>query len=69
MSVQVGQKVWVPSYQMEVTVTKVENNVPSLGKFIDDKGNVQVVDLVIHTWELISIIKKIIGLIKSLFKK
>lgn len=68
MSVQVGQTVWVPRVG-EVTVTKVSNNMPVEGKFIDQNGQVKVVDLIIYSWELISIVKKIWGLIKSLFKK
>lgn len=68
MSVKVGQTVWVPRVG-EVTVTKVLHDRPIEGKFIDQNGQVIIVDLVIYSWELISIVKKIWGLIKSLFKK
>jgi len=69
MKVEIGTKVYVPVYGREVTVSKMENNRPTYGTYIDDNGKTQVVDLVVTTWEFISIVKKIWGLIKLLFKR
>jgi hypothetical protein len=60
--------VFVPSLKREVVVSKIENNVPVEGKYIDDKGTVQVVDLITTSWQLVSVVKKIWSLIKTIFK-
>jgi hypothetical protein len=60
--------VFVPSLKREVTVTKIIANAPVEGKYIDDKGTVQVVDLITTSWQLVSVVKKIWSLIKSIFK-
>ncbi len=64
-----GDKVYVPTYGKIVTVMKVENNRPTYGKYTDDAGNIQVVDLVVTTWEFITIAKALWTLIKSIFKR
>lgn len=60
--------VFVPSLKREVVVTKIVNNVPVEGKYIDDNGQVKVVDLITTAWQLVSIAKKLWALIKSIFK-
>jgi hypothetical protein len=68
VNIQVGEKVHVPSYNQNVVVTKVENGIPTEGKFIDGTGKLQIVDLVTTTWELYSVVKALWNIIRTLFK-
>jgi hypothetical protein len=60
--------VFVPSLKREVTVTKIVANTPVEGKYIDDNGQLQVVNLITTAWQLVSVAKKLWLLIKSIFK-
>lgn len=67
MNVQVGQTVWVPSLNQDVIITKANDGIPVEGKYIDDAGVVNVVDLITTAWEAFSILKMIWSIIKSLW--
>lgn len=60
--------VFVPSLNREVTVSKTVNNVPIEGKYIDSTGEIKIVDLVTTSWQLVTVVKKLWLLIKSIFK-
>ena len=68
-TIQVGEKVHVPIYGRNVTVSKVENGLPTEGKYIDDSGKLQIVDLVVTGWEFYSVAKALWNIIRSLFKR
>lgn len=63
-----GDKVYVPVLKTEVVVTEVVNGKPVEGTFIDHDGVVKVVNLLTTAYEVLTLIRKIIIIIKSLFK-
>lgn len=69
VDIKIGEKVHVPVYNRNVIVSKVENGVPTEGKFVDDKGKLQIVDLVTTSWELYSVVKALWNIIRTLFKR
>lgn len=69
VDIKIGEKVHVPVYGRNVTVSKVENGIPTEGKYIDATGKLQIVDLVTTTWELYSVVKALWNIIRTLFKR
>lgn len=69
VNIRVGEKVHIPIYNRNVIVSKVENGIPTEGKYIDDKGKPQIVDLIVTSWELYSVVKALWNIIRTLFKR
>ena len=64
-----GDKVYVPKIDKVVTVLQVtEMDKPLYGKYTDDKGKVQIINLLATAWEFISTAKALWILIKAIFK-
>ena len=64
---KVGTKIWVPEHQAVVTITRMRDDIPYEGQYIDDTGRLQIVDLITTTWEVITLIKRLLIIIRSLF--
>jgi hypothetical protein len=65
----VGTKVYVPSIDQIVTVVEVENKVPVRGSYIDTEGDVNYVDLITKTWQILTLLKELWIIIRQSFKK
>lgn len=66
---KVGDKVYVPALRQEVVVTTIVAGTPVEGTFIDKDGKVKVVDLIQVSWEVITLLKRLWYIIRSLFKQ
>lgn len=64
-----GDKVYVPSLRQEVVVTTVVDGQPVQGTFIDTDGIVKIVDLAKTAWEVLTLLKKLWYIIRTLFKQ
>ena len=64
-----GDKVYVPSLRQEVVVTTVVGGQPVEGTFIDNDGIVKIVDLAKTAWEVLTLLKKLWNIIRTLFKQ
>lgn len=70
MRASIGSVVYIPAHNAEATVTRIQPSTgrPIEAKYIDDRGNVVVVDLIVTGYELVTVLKRLWNIIRVLFK-